>query len=61
MLAAGTINASDIALLQTTDDVEEAMAIVRRSYAERIAAEGHPPLPLRVLRESGAAGRSVTR
>jgi len=58
MVAAGTIDAADLSLIQGTDAVDEAMSIMRRSYEERIAVEGRLPRPLRVLRESGAAGRT---
>ena len=61
MVAAGTLAAPDLALLQATDTVDEAMAIMRRSYAERVAAEGRLPRPLRVLREAGAAARPGSR
>jgi uncharacterized protein (TIGR00730 family) len=61
MVAAGTIDESDLALLQMTDAVDDAMAIMRRSYAERVAAEGRLPHPLRVLREAGATGQPGAR
>ena len=61
MVAAGTIDESDLALFQATDAVDEAMAIMRRSYAERVAAEGRFPHPLRVLREAGAAAQPGAR
>ena len=61
MVAAGTIDTADLSLLQATDSVEEAMAVMRRSYAERIAAEGRLPRPLRVLRERSGAERTVAR
>jgi len=61
MVDAGTIDASDLSLIQTTDSVEEAIEVMRRSYAARIAAEGRLPKPLRVLRESDSAGRSGSR
>jgi uncharacterized protein (TIGR00730 family) len=52
MLAEGTIGEGDLSLLRVTDSVDEAVAIMRRGYDERIAAEGRPPKPLRILRES---------
>ncbi|TFG92083.1 MAG: hypothetical protein E4H11_09910, partial [Myxococcales bacterium] len=61
MIAAGTIDADDLSLLQSTDAVDEAMAIMRRSYAERISAEGRYPRPLRILRERGPASRFPPR
>jgi hypothetical protein len=61
MIAAGTIDADDLSLLQSTDSVDEAMGIMRRSYAERISAEGRYPRPLRILRERRAASRFSPR
>jgi uncharacterized protein (TIGR00730 family) len=55
MVAAGTIDAGDLSLLQATDAVDEAVAIMRQGYAERISAEGRLPHPLRMLREYRAA------
>ena len=51
MVGAGTIDAADLALLHATDAVDEAMAILRRGFEERMAAEGRPPRPLRILGE----------
>ena len=58
MVAEGTIGAEDLALIHTTDSVEEAIGIVRRGYEVRAAAEPRVPQPLRILGESrtGAAG-----
>jgi hypothetical protein len=61
MVATGTIDAADLALLQATDAVDEAMSIMRRSYAERLEAEGRFPRPLRILREPGGSGRTGPR
>ncbi len=61
MIAAGTIDASDLSLLQATDAVEEAMAIMRRSYEHRVLAEGRYPRPLRILREAVSPRRQASR
>jgi uncharacterized protein (TIGR00730 family) len=58
LLAEGTIDEGDLALLQITDSVAEAVASMRSGYAVRCAAEGRPPRPLRVLRESQPAAGS---
>jgi len=58
LLAEGTIDEADLSLLQVTDSVDEAVASMRRGYAVRCAAEGQPPRPLRVLRESRPAAAS---
>ena len=52
MVAEGTIGAEDLALIHTTDSVEEAIGIVRRGYEVRAAAEPRVPQPLRILGES---------
>ena len=54
-LAEGTIDEHDLALMQATDSVDEAVAFMRQGYAARCAAEGRPPRPLRLLRESPPA------
>jgi uncharacterized protein (TIGR00730 family) len=61
MIAAGTIDASDLSLLQATDAVGEAMEIMRRSYEERVVAEGRYPRPLRILLEAISPRRQATR
>ncbi len=61
MVAAGTIDADDLSLIQVTDAVDEAVAIMHRGYQERLAAEGRLPRPLRVLREAPAGERSGPR
>jgi uncharacterized protein (TIGR00730 family) len=61
MVAAGTIDADDLSLIQPTDAVDAAVAIMRRGYEQRLAAEGRLPRPLRVLREAPGAGRSGPR
>jgi uncharacterized protein (TIGR00730 family) len=55
LLAERTIDDGDLALLQATDSVDEAVAMMRQGYAVRCAAEGRPPRPLRLLRESPPA------
>ena len=59
LLAEGTIDESDLELLRITDSVDEAVACMRRGFAVRCAAEGRPPRPLRVLRESSPPGASA--
>jgi uncharacterized protein (TIGR00730 family) len=61
MVAAGTIDADDLSLIQMTDAVDEAMEIMRRGFAERLSAEGRLPRPLGLLRESRIAPPSQPR
>jgi uncharacterized protein (TIGR00730 family) len=61
MVAAGTIDSTDLSLLQATDAVDEAMALMRRSYQNRVVAEGRHPRPLRILREAVSARRGPPR
>jgi len=55
LFAERTIDEADLSLLQATDSVDEAVAMMRRGYAVRCEAEGRPPRPLRLLRESPPA------
>jgi uncharacterized protein (TIGR00730 family) len=52
MVGEGTIHGGELSLLHRTDSVDEAMAIVRRGYEERLAAEGRLPRPRRILGEA---------
>jgi len=52
MLTEGTIEEGDLSLLQATDSVDGAVAIMRRGYEQRCAVEGRPPKPLRILGEA---------
>ena len=55
MVEAGTIDAADVELVETTDSVDEAIAMVRRGFEARTSAEKRPPRPLRILGETTRA------